>query len=228
EPGRGARLLAAQPERALVRGSARHVQSSLLAGKGAGSGGATLGEPARRGLFDGARRPMRVRRRLPPVMQERDYALLWVALLVMAFATQMTAVAVGWQVYAINRNPFDLGLIGLAEFLPLPLLALPAGHVADRFQRRRVFAVSLVIEIVVACLLLVVTVAGANQLWPFLVLAAATGVAGSLGAPAGRSIPPEVVSAELLPSAMALRSIGGQAAGIGGPANGGRVLCLVY
>ena len=74
-----------------------------------------------------------MRKRLPPVLQQRDYALLWVALLVMAFATQMTAVAVGWQVYAIHRNPFDLGLIGLAEFLPLPLLALPAGHIADRF-----------------------------------------------------------------------------------------------
>jgi len=164
---------------------------------------------------------MRARRRLPPVMQQRDYALLWVALLVMAFATQMTAVAVGWQVYAIHRNPFDLGLIGLAEFLPLPLLALPAGHVADRFQRRRVFAVSLVVEIAVAGLLLVVTLAGARQLWPFLVLAAATGVAGALGAPAGRSIPPEIVAAEHLPSAMALRSIAGQAAVIVGPAIGG-------
>ena len=162
-----------------------------------------------------------MRKRLPPVMQQRDYALLWVALLVMAFATQMTAVAVGWQVYAIHENPFDLGLIGLAEFLPLPLLALPAGHLADRFPRRRVFAVSLVVEIGVACLLLVVTLAGARQLWPFLVLAAATGVAGALGAPAGRSIPPEVVSAELLASAMAFRSIGGQAAVIGGPAIGG-------
>jgi MFS family permease len=162
-----------------------------------------------------------MRKRLPPVMQQRDYALLWVALLVMAFATQMTAVAVGWQVYAIHENPFDLGLIGLAEFLPLPLLALPAGQLADRFPRRRVFAVSLVVEIAVACLLLVVTLAGAQQLWPFLVLAAATGVAGALGAPAGRSIPPEVVSAELLPSAMAFRSIGGQAAVIGGPAIGG-------
>jgi MFS family permease len=162
-----------------------------------------------------------MRKRLPPVMQQRDYALLWVALLVMAFATQMTAVAVGWQVYAIRENPFDLGLIGLAEFLPLPLLALPAGSVADRFQRRRVFAVSLVVEIAVACALLVVTLAGAHQLWPFLVLAAATGVAGALGAPAGRSIPPEVVSAELLPSAMALRSIAGQTAVIGGPAIGG-------
>ena len=162
-----------------------------------------------------------MRNRLPPVLQQRDYALLWVALLVMAFATQMTAVAVGWQVYAIHENPFDLGLIGLAEFLPLPLLALPAGQIADRFSRRRVFAVSLVVEIAVACLLLVVTVAGASQLWPFLALAAATGVAGALGAPAGRSIPPEVVSTDLLPSAMAFRSMAGQAAVIGGPAIGG-------
>jgi len=154
-------------------------------------------------------------------MRQRDYALLWVALLVMAVATQMTAVAVGWQVYAIHRDPFDLGLIGLAEFLPLPLLALPAGQVADRFPRRLVFAVSLVVEIAVVALLLVVTLAGAHALWPFVALAVATGVAGALGAPAGRAIPPEIVSADLLPSAMALRSIGGQAAVIGGPAIGG-------
>jgi MFS family permease len=169
---------------------------------------------------------MRLRSRLPPVMQQRDYGLLWVALLVMAFATQMTAVAVGWQVYAIHRSAFDLGLIGLAEFVPLPLLALPAGHLADRFARRRVFAVSLLIEVAVACLLFVVTVSGAHKLWPFLVLAAATGVANALGAPAGRSIPPEVVSAEHLPSAMALRSIAGQAAVIVGPAVGGILFAI--
>jgi hypothetical protein len=167
-----------------------------------------------------------MRQRLPPVLQQRDYALLWVALLVMAFATQMTAVAVGWQVYAIHKNPFDLGLIGLAEFLPLPLLALPAGHAADRFPRRRVFAVSLVVEIAVACLLLAVTLSGAHQLWPFLVLAAATGVAGALGAPAGRSLPPEVVAAEMLPTAMAFRSLAGQAAVIVGPAIGGVLFAI--
>ena len=67
-----------------------------------------------------------VRRRLPPALRERDFALLWSATLGMRFAEQMLAVAVGWQVYAIRGNPLDLGLIGLAEFLPLPLLALPA------------------------------------------------------------------------------------------------------
>jgi MFS family permease len=154
-------------------------------------------------------------------MRQRDYALLWLALLVMAAATQMTAVAVGWQVYAIHRNPFDLGLIGLAEFVPLPLLALPAGQIADRFPRRYVFAISLLVEIAVTALLLVVSLAGARQLWPFLALAVATGVAGALGAPAGRAIPPEIVAPDLLASAMALRSIAGQAAVIGGPAVGG-------
>ena len=167
-----------------------------------------------------------MRKRLPPVMQQRDYALVWLARLFVAFASQMTAVAVGWQVYAIRENPFDLGLIGLAEFVPLLLLALPVGHVTDRFPRRRVLAVSLVLEIVVAFLLLVVTLAGAQQLWPFFALAAAIGVAQALGAPADRAIPPEIVSAELLPSAMAYRSMAGQAAVVAGPAVGGLLFAL--
>src|SRR6266496_3137527 len=104
-----------------------------------------------------------MRRHLPPVLQQRDYALLWVALLAMALATQMVAVAVGWQVYAIHRHPLDLGLIGLAEFVPLPLLALPAGQIADRFPRRLVFAASLVLEIAVTALLLVVSLSGARE-----------------------------------------------------------------
>ena len=107
---------------------------------------------------------MTPRRRLPAALQQRDYALLWVALVVMGFATQMAAVAVGWQVYDINRNPFDLGLIGLAEFLPLPLLALPAGQLADRLPRRIVFGFSLVIEISVFVALLVVSLEGAHEL----------------------------------------------------------------
>jgi hypothetical protein len=57
-----------------------------------------------------------VRRRLPPALQDRDFALLWASFLTMGFPAQMMAVAVGWQVYAIRRNPLDLGLIGLAEF----------------------------------------------------------------------------------------------------------------
>ena len=74
-----------------------------------------------------------IRRRVPPALLQRDFALVWAASLAMGLASQMAAVIIGWQVYGIRQSAFDLGLIGLAGFVPLPLLALPAGHLADRF-----------------------------------------------------------------------------------------------
>jgi MFS family permease len=162
-----------------------------------------------------------VSRRLPPPLRVRGFALLWLALVVDGLAGQMATVAVGWQVYDIHRDPLDLGLIGLAEFAPLPLLALPAGHVADLLPRKLVFATSIVLAAVVTLLLLFVTLAGADELWPFLALAAATGVSSAVGSPAGRALPPELVPHEILASAMALRSTGVQAAVVAGPALGG-------
>jgi MFS family permease len=159
--------------------------------------------------------------RLPPALQVRDYRLLCGAVLGMGLAGQMIDVAIGWQVYAIHRSALDLGLIGLAEFLPLPLLALPAGQLADRFPRRAVFAGSLVVNGAVAAVLLVVTLAGASQLWPFLVLAAANGVSGAAGTPAARALPPTLVPPELLASAIAFRSIATRTATVVGPAIGG-------
>jgi MFS family permease len=164
--------------------------------------------------------------RLPAALQRRDYGLLWVAILVTGVGGQMVAVAVGWQVYSIRRSAFDLGLIGLMEFLPLPLLALPAGHIADRVPRRRVLALSLALEIVVAGLLVAVSLAGASKLWPFLVLAALAGVAGAIGMPAGRALPATLVPMELIPSAMALRTIAFQTAVVAGPAVGGIVFTI--
>ncbi len=138
----------------------------------------------------------------------------------------MVAVAVGWQVYAIHQNAFDLGLIGLAEFVPLPLLALPAGQVADRLPRVRLFAASILAEAAIAGLLLVVTIRGATQLWPFVTLAALTGVTQAFGAPAGRSLTPEIVPVDLLAGALALRSVAGQLATVAGPAVGGLLFAI--
>ncbi len=142
------------------------------------------------------------------------------------FATQMVSVAVGWQVYSIHHRAFDLGLIGLAEFVPVPLLALPTGQLADRLSRTRIVAVSTLLEAAVVGLLLVVTIGGAHQLWQFIVLAGMTGAAAQLGNPAARSLTPEIVPAELLGGAIALRSIAGQAATIGGPAVGGLLFAI--
>src|SRR3954471_20655502 len=108
--------------------------------------------------------------RLPPPLRHRDYAFLWVAMLAEGLGAQMATVAVGWQVFEIRHSPLDLGLIGLAEFAPLPILALPAGHLADRFPRRLIFAGATAVTIVVALLLLVVSLNGATELWPFLLL----------------------------------------------------------
>jgi len=160
------------------------------------------------------------------VLRIRGFALLWLALVLIALAEQMVAVAVGWQVYAIHHDPLDLGLIGLAEFVPLLVFALPAGHVADRLPRKLVFAASIVLSAAITALLLLVTTAGASLLWPFLVLAAAAGVASALGTPAGRALPPALVPAELLAGAMALRSTGVQAAVVAGPAIGGLLFAL--
>jgi MFS family permease len=167
-----------------------------------------------------------MRRRLPPVLQQRDFSRFWVAILATGFAAQMMAVAVGWQVYAIHGRALDLGLIGLAEFLPLPLLALPAGHVADRLPRKLVYAAAIVLDGLIAAGLLAVTLAGASSLWPFLLLAFAAGCAAALGWPASRSMPPTLVSADLLASALALRGIAFQSATIVGPAIGGLLFAV--
>ena len=69
-------------------------------------------------------------------LRHRGFALLWTSRLAATFATQITSVAVGWQVYDLTRDPFDLGLVGLVQFAPALLLVLVTGAVADRFNRR--------------------------------------------------------------------------------------------
>ena len=164
--------------------------------------------------------------RLPPALQLRDFALLWSSMLTNGLASQMLAVAIGWQVYQIHENPFDLGLVGLMEFLPLPILALPAGQIADRLPRRAVTAVSYVVTIGIAVALVFVTLAGADELWPFLVLGAVTGAASVVGNPAARAMTREIVPDELIANAMALRSVAGQAGVIAGPALGGVIFAI--
>ena len=159
-------------------------------------------------------------------LRYRDFSLYVVATVATAFAIEMAFVAIGWQVYSINRNPLDLGLVGLAMFLPLPLLALPAGHLADRYPRRTVLAVAIALDAVVALGLLAVTRAGADETWPFFLLAFGTGVASALGAPSGRALVPSLVPQELLVRAFAQRSAAFQASVICGPALGGLLFAI--
>jgi transmembrane secretion effector len=141
----------------------------------------------------------------------------------MRFAENMIAVAVGWQVFEIHKDPLDLGLIGLAEFVPLLVLALPAGHLADLLPRGMIAALALTLMVAVSIALLIVTVADPGVVWPYFLLAALSGVAAAAGWPAYQALTPEVVPPDVLPGAVALRSVASQIAVIAGPAVGGLV-----
>ena len=167
-----------------------------------------------------------MRDRLPPALHVRGFAFLWTALLTNGFATQMMVVAIGWQVYSIRHHPLDLGLVGLAEFLPLPLLALPAGQLADHVSRRTVAVFASGLQVLIALLLLAITAIGPHSIWPFLGVGLLAGVTSAIGTPAQRSLTPELVPADLLAGAIALRSVASQIGVVAGPAVGGLLFAI--
>ena len=159
-------------------------------------------------------------------LRHREFALYLAAQVCESFALSMATVAIGWQVYSVRESPLDLALVALAEFLPLPLLALPAGHLADRVPRRHLLLLMILLDLAVLSGLLAVTAAGVPQVWPFFALAFAQGVGSALGAPAGRALLPSLVPQDLLVSALAQRSIGLQLTVVAGPAAGGILFAI--
>jgi MFS family permease len=158
--------------------------------------------------------------------RHRDFSLYFAAQVVEGFALTMATVAIGWQVYSVRESPLDLALVALAEFLPLPLLALPAGHLADRLPRRRLWASMIALDTCVLVGLLLVTASGAERVWPFFVLAFVQGVGSAMGAPASRALLPTLVPQEILVAALAQRSIGFQLTVVAGPAVGGVLFAI--
>jgi MFS family permease len=169
---------------------------------------------------------------LGPALEVPDFRRWWLAMLAMNMSMQMLEVAIGWQVYAQHNSPLDLGWIGLAEFLPMFVLAIPAGHLADRLPRRLVFAMALLVGVAVGAGLAVLSESSPSSVLPYLALAAGAGTVMAIGTPAARAMPPTLVSAKLLPSAMTLRTIASQSAQVLGPALGGALYgvspALVY
>jgi MFS family permease len=158
-----------------------------------------------------------------PALRVRDYRHWWLALLAMQLGLQMLEVAIGWEVYAQHGSPLDLGWIGLAEFLPMFVLALPAGHLADRLPRRLVFGGALLLGSAVGIGLALLSRSGDTSVLPYLALASGAGATMALGNPAARAMAPTLVPADVLPSAMTLRSIATQCGMVAGPALGGLI-----
>src|SRR5882724_2429411 len=82
--------------------------------------------------------------------RHRAFLSYWTARFLTTFATQIVSVAVGWQMYDLTRDPFDLGLVGIVQFLPSLLLVLVTGVVADRFGRRLIMALAALLEAICA------------------------------------------------------------------------------
>lgn len=143
------------------------------------------------------------------------------ARLLATLAAQMQTVAVGWQVYANTRDPLDLGLIGLSQFLPFVLLILPAGHIADHHDRRRIVTLCYVVSTLCALLLLLFTVRGIDAPAPVFAVMALLGCARAFSMPSGQALLPNLVPAESFGRAVALHSSIFQIATVVGPALGG-------
>src|SRR5437867_3534519 len=156
----------------------------------------------------------------------RGFQLYWAARLCAAMAIQMQAVAVGWQVYELTQRPLDLGLVGLAQFLPALGLALFTGQVADRYDRRRVLALCVVLELVCALLLLTLTAVGnANEARIFGIIFL-FGVARAFEFPAAVALLSNLVPPHQFAAAAVWNSSAGQAATIIGPAVGGLLYAI--
>jgi MFS family permease len=151
----------------------------------------------------------------------RDFALYWGVRIASMMAFQMLAVAVGWQVYDLTGSVLALGYIGLAGFLPAILLVLMIGHVADRFDRRRVVQAGHALEAVVALLLALGSAMGWLSVTHIFVGVFLLGVGKAFSAPTLSALLPGLVPATDLPRAVSASSAAMQAAIILGPAVGG-------
>lgn len=139
---------------------------------------------------------------------------------------QMLGVAVGWQVYTTTRDPLDLGLVGLAQFLPFFALVLPAGQLADRTDRRIVMLIAYSVDAACIAVLIAFSLSGSQEvLWVFVAMAL-LGAARALWMPAGQAMVVNLVPTKVFPSAVALNSMLFEAAVIIGPALGGLVYAL--
>ena len=138
-------------------------------------------------------------------------------------ASEMQAVAVGWQIYSLTHRPLDLGLVGLAQFAPGILLFLIAGHAADRFPRQRILQACFGGFGLCSLMLLALTLHGLAAVWPIYAVLLFNGTVRAFNGPAGQAFMPLLVPAEHFPNAVTWGSSIFQAAMILGPTLGGAI-----
>ena len=136
-------------------------------------------------------------------------------------SSEMQAVAVAWQVYGLTHRPLDLGLVGLAQFLPAVLLFPVTGHTADRFERKRILQICYAGFALCSLLLLGLTRYGVTSVLPVYVVLLLNGTMRAFSGPASQAFLPSLVSEADFPNAVAWNLSSFQASSIAGPVVGG-------
>jgi MFS family permease len=159
------------------------------------------------------------------ILRDPNFRRFMLAGMTATVGNQMQGVAVGWELYERTGSPLALGLVGLAQVLPVLLLAIPSGHVADRHSRKKLIVIAQVILVISSMGLAILSVqrGPVSLVYLFLIL---TGVGQAIHRPARWSILPQVVPRELLLSAVTWNSSAWQIAAMAGPALGGIVIAL--
>jgi MFS family permease len=155
------------------------------------------------------------------LLRHKRFAFFWCARVSTMLAFQMQAVAVGWQIYSLTNSALYLGLVGLAQFLPMFLLTLAVGHVADRYDRRKVARLCQIVEGLAAIVLAWGSYSGWQSKESILIIMFIVGAVHAFEGPTIQALLPGLVSAPLIPRAAAWSASAMQTASILGPAVGG-------
>ena len=162
-----------------------------------------------------------------------DFGLFWLGMLLVNIAVQVEAVTIGWQIYSLGRetrsigeSAFLVGMVGLVQFVPMFLLTLWAGSLADRHSRRTIVLISLGVEALSVLGLVAIALEPEPQIWHIFVIAAFFGAARAFLSPAASALVPMLVPVADMPQAISLKSLSWQAAVIIGPWIGGLLVAL--
>lgn len=155
------------------------------------------------------------------LFKDGRFVRYWLARVLSIMGFQMMSVLVGWDIYSMTQSVFLLGLIGLVQFLPMLLATLPAGYVADHFDRRTVLQVVLVVETVATGILALASYNGWTSVGLLLAVASIVATLRTFERPAVGALLPALVTPAVLPRALAVGTSSTQTALIIGPALGG-------
>jgi len=155
------------------------------------------------------------------LLKQPSFAKYWASRMLSSTSFQMLSVAIGWQMYDITHDAFSLGLVGLAQFIPMVLLTLVVGQVADRFDRKRIVFLCQIIEALIAGLLLYGNFANWLGREQILIAASVLGACRAFEGPSSSALLPQLVPNNILQQAIAWSTSAGQTAQIIGPSLGG-------